>query len=266
MIDDKSFFHQGTMTICGSLDENRMIRDCEKYLQQFMPVEGIMLSTYEQGSRSIRFFAHSPVLPVPEGLRSIFLSPESQAFIHQDTENGVSLHSRKHSNPVSEDIGRALGISAFSAMVLHLKIDQEKLGVVQLFSNSHSEFTEEHARLLHLLHDPFAVALANVLRHREVLRLKDLLADDNRYLFQELRQISGSEIVGARYGLLEVMEQVRPGRSIEQPCDAEWRNRRGQGGDCQCHSLFLTPKRRPFYQGELWRVLGKSAGQRIVWA
>ena len=44
MIDDKSFFHQGTMTICGSLDENRMIRDCEKYLQLFMPVEGIMLS------------------------------------------------------------------------------------------------------------------------------------------------------------------------------------------------------------------------------
>ncbi len=209
MIDDKSFFHQGTMTICGSLDENRMIRDCEKYLQLFMPVEGIMLSTYEQGSRSIRIFAHSPALPVPGGLRSIFLSPESQAFIHQETENGVIIHSRKHSNPVSEDIDRALGISAFSEMVLHLKIDQEKLGVVQLFSNSHSEFTEEHARLLHLLHDPFAVALANVLRHREVLRLKDLLADDNRYLLQELRQTSGNEIVGARYGLLEVMEQVR---------------------------------------------------------
>ena len=60
MIDDKSFFHQGTMTICGSLDENRMIRDCEKYLQLFMPVEGIMLSTYEQGSRSIRFFCPFP--------------------------------------------------------------------------------------------------------------------------------------------------------------------------------------------------------------
>jgi transcriptional regulator with GAF, ATPase, and Fis domain len=101
-----------------------------------------------------------------------------------------------------------MGLGAFSEIILHLKIDEEKLGVVLVYSGDVDGFTDEHARLMSLLHDPFAVALANVLKHRELLRLKDLLADDNRYLQQELRHISGDEIVGARYGLRDVMELV----------------------------------------------------------
>lgn len=208
MIDDMTFFHQATMKICGSLDENRMIRDCDDFLRQFIPSNGTMLCTYDPGPGAIHILASSPTLPVPKRAPSIFLSSESQAFIHKDGKSGSRIYSKDQINPVSLEIGRALGLSNFSSIVLHLLIDQEKLGVVQIFSLDKTVFTDEHARLMQLLHDPFAIALANVLHHRELIRLKDLLADDNRYLRQEIRHISGDEIVGARYGLRDVMELV----------------------------------------------------------
>jgi transcriptional regulator with GAF, ATPase, and Fis domain len=60
-----------------------------------------------------------------------------------------------------------------------------------------------------MLHDPFVVAMSNNLRHEEVIKLKDMLADDNRYLSRELRQLAGDEIVGAQTGLKNVMDMVQ---------------------------------------------------------
>ena len=45
-----------------------------------------------------------------------------------------------------------------------------------------NRYTGEHARLLRLLHGPIAIAMSNALEHQEIVRLKDMLADDNRYL------------------------------------------------------------------------------------
>ena len=47
------------------------------------------------------------------------------------------------------------------------------------------------------------------LEHKEVIRFKELLADDNRYLLDELRSVSGDEIVGSDFGLNAVMKMVQ---------------------------------------------------------
>jgi transcriptional regulator with GAF, ATPase, and Fis domain len=71
--------------------------------------------------------------------------------------------------------------------------------------------------LFSLLKEPFAIALSNTLKHQEVLRLKDLLADDNRYLHRELRNLSGDEIVGAEFGLKGVMAMARQVAPLSSP-------------------------------------------------
>ena len=68
-----------------------------------------------------------------------------------------------------------------------------------------------------LLNEPFAIAFSNTLKHQEVLRLKDLLADDNRYLHRELLHLSGEEIVGADFGLKRVIEMVRQVAPLNSP-------------------------------------------------
>jgi DNA-binding NtrC family response regulator len=55
------------------------------------------------------------------------------------------------------------------------------------------------------------------LRHQEVSRLKEMLADDNRYLFNELRLVSGDEIIGSDFGLKPVMEMVQQVACLDSP-------------------------------------------------
>ena len=70
---------------------------------------------------------------------------------------------------------------------------------------------------MNLLNEPISIAVANYLQYQETLRLKELLADDNRYLHRELRQRSGDTIIGANFGLKGVMDQVRQVAPLDSP-------------------------------------------------
>jgi transcriptional regulator with GAF, ATPase, and Fis domain len=59
--------------------------------------------------------------------------------------------------------------------------------------------------------------MSNALKHQEIMQLKDLLADDNRYLHGELHRISGDEIVGANFGLKDVMHKVQKVAMLDSP-------------------------------------------------
>ena len=88
---------------------------------------------------------------------------------------------------------------------------------VVLVASGQNRYTEEHGRLFSLLTDPFAIAMSNARSHTELLRLKNRLADDNRYLYKELNRLHGEEIVGADFGLKGVMEMVRQVAPLESP-------------------------------------------------
>ncbi|WP_319523877.1 sigma 54-interacting transcriptional regulator [uncultured Desulfosarcina sp.] len=208
MTDDMTFFHQATMKICGSLDIDKVVRECAGYLGTYIPLEGVMMSTYEPEKGAIQILALATAIETAPWDKPIYLPSEVQS-IPLNLQQGACLSRQSEAHPIAHEIGQALGVAPFSQIVLHLEMDEKKLGVVLIFSTEEDAFADEHVRLMGLLHDPFAVAMANVLRHRELLRLKDLLADDNRYFQQELRYLSGDEIVGARYGLKNVMEMVR---------------------------------------------------------
>lgn len=88
---------------------------------------------------------------------------------------------------------------------------------VLIGNHAGEKYSEEHVRLFTLLNEPFAIALSNYMRYREVLRLKDILTDDNRYLQEELQLQAGGEIVGAHFGLKQVMEMVDQVASLTNP-------------------------------------------------
>jgi transcriptional regulator with GAF, ATPase, and Fis domain len=68
-----------------------------------------------------------------------------------------------------------------------------------------------------LLNEPFSIALSNFLRFEEVLKLKEMLADDNRFLHQELRSGSGENIIGRDFGLRAVMDMVQRVAPMDSP-------------------------------------------------
>ena len=59
--------------------------------------------------------------------------------------------------------------------------------------------------------------MSNTLQHKEVIKYKELLEDDNKYLSGELKRLKGDEVVGANFGLKQVMHQVQQVAPLDSP-------------------------------------------------
>jgi transcriptional regulator with GAF, ATPase, and Fis domain len=151
------------------------------------------------------------VLPLPEAggnaMASKWASMEEIRIINQPD-----------SDPLLAEFFQTLGRSLdFSHMLMRLELEANRVGALSVFASGTDKYTDDHAKLLLLLHEPFAIAMANALEHQEVLRLKDILVDDNRYLQRQVLSFSGSEIIGADFGLKAVMNMVRQVAPLDSP-------------------------------------------------
>ncbi len=70
---------------------------------------------------------------------------------------------------------------------------KERIWGVILISKS-KKFIRYHACILESLQKPFEISMANYFKHNEVRNLRDILADDNKYLQGELHRLYGEEI------------------------------------------------------------------------
>ena len=200
-MDHLTFFREGSRRICSSLDIDEALQESLSFLKPFMPLNCINFSLFEPDIGAVRIVAQAAEFLVNHPLDTpIALSEEAQTFIKSHTGETIIIDSQNYSPPAKE-ISAAMGLRDLTGIGLTLRIKDEQVGVVGVLSNAGKPFTSEHARLLELLHDPFAIAMSNHLRYREVLRLKELLADNNKYLHKELHRLSGDEIVGGEFRL-----------------------------------------------------------------
>ncbi|MBI4832514.1 MAG: sigma 54-interacting transcriptional regulator, partial [Candidatus Lindowbacteria bacterium] len=120
-------------------------------------------------------------------------------------------------NKVTAPFGAMFDAMDLSAIIMQLVLEGKELGVVSAFSEPGTKFTGEHLELFKVLNEPFAIALMNSLRYRELQTHKDRLVEDNRFLQGELRRVIGEEVIGAEFGLRGVMELVRQVAALDSP-------------------------------------------------
>ncbi len=213
------FFRQATLRICGSLDIERSLESSLRFLEDYMPVNMMYLNLFEPSMNAIRTLAAAAsgkkeniydMIPIPKEVRGQF---SSEWAMQED----VIIINRPESGVVSREIAQSIPIGDKSFMILPLKLEGMRLGALTMYANGVDRYAEEHARMLSLLNEPFAIAMSNAVRHQEVLKLKEMLADDNQYLHQELLRISGDEIIGADFGLQGAMEMVRQVATLNSP-------------------------------------------------
>ena len=220
MINENEFFRQATLLICSSLNVDTALKRLMTYLQDIMPMSGVVMGTYDPEMNIARILSviWPPFWKKPPD--TISFSREMTAFMQENWHGEPQI---KVTNDIEEDDPAIrpmiLGIFPEDASRIHmdLELETERLGILTLFAEGKYRYTQEHRRLISILHDPLAVAISNILQYREIIRLGDLLADDNRYLRQELRVKSGDQIVGADFGLRNVMEMVRQVSPLNSP-------------------------------------------------
>jgi len=219
-VDENVFFRESTLRICSSLNIVTALKSCFDYIRHYVPMNRMSLHILDADLNVLRFVASvgdnvmedsERVLPLPEKGRNeraaLLKNREVIRIMNQpDPKLGVP------------EIRQSLGLKPdMSAMNMVLTLEGNWIGDLGLVADGLNQYTDEHARLLLLLHEPFAIAMSNALKHREVVRFKDMLADDNRYLFDEIRSFSGDEIVGSDFGLKTVMEMVQQVAPLESP-------------------------------------------------
>jgi len=244
-INENDFFRQATLRICSSLDIQTALRNSLLYLSAFMPVDEIFLHLYEPNLGTIRTL----VGVRPSGGitldRVIPLSQSGRKSLENDMAH-VRIVNDPERDPVVAKIAESLiGLNA-SVLLMRLYIEGERLGTVSLAAEGKGRYTDEHAKLLAVLNEPFAIAVSNALRYEETLRLKNLLTEDNRYLHQELLRLSGDEIIGSDFGLREVMEKVRHVAPLNSPVLILGETGVGKGVIASAIHLSSPRKKFPF--------------------
>jgi len=216
-VDEREFFREATIRICGSLDIQTFLYGSFLYLRDYIPADSVILTHYraEKGEHTALAMASGEggsllnlTVPVPPDIHAFVVRP--------DRETPVVDRAEMH--PTARPwIAKGLLEKDASLLVLRLIVDGDIVGGVIFVAKQSGAFTREHADLVSSLREPFAIALSNSVRYQELLELKELLTEDNRFLHSELRQIAGDEIIGADFGLRGVMEMVRQVAPLPSP-------------------------------------------------
>lgn len=216
-IDEKEFFRQATVRICGSLELEKALWQCLLYIVRFMPVDHMDFLVYDESLAMLEVVAVANADGGRAMSLKIPLTPELSRQVRELHVEQVQVFDRLLDSDVASLVMSSLGQTWGAGIVLRLIVEGKLVGALTVNSRREREFTQEHVRLVALLNDPFAIALANSLMYREVLELKERLADDKQYLQEELRRTASDEIIGADFGLRKVMELVRHVAPLRSP-------------------------------------------------
>ena len=219
-VNREHFFREATMRVCNTLEIEKGIMHCLRYISEVMPADGISMHLFDSELNALRMIALASTEWARKLDRIIPLPLEVREHAQWKQEENIKIVNRIELNPVAtriiQNTAKFFGGSDFSILAMRLQTrESRRVGDVALIAKGKDQFTEEHAKLFSMLNEPFAIAMSNALRHRELIKLKDRLIDENRYLHQELIQLSGDEIIGA--GLKDVMEMVRRVAPTDSP-------------------------------------------------
>ena len=216
--DENNFFREATVHICGSLEIEKALWRCLLYIRKFIPADRMSFHIYLQEEGAIETVAYAnPGGSVAISIKTTLPEAVIREMEGEEAAPRVRIVDRASHEELSWQIASKLKWPDSPYLEMLLIMEGKILGALTLANSTGQKYTEDHARLLSLLHEPFAIALANMLQFRELQSLKDMLADDNRYLQDELRRLSGSEIVGADQGLKDVMKMVHQVAPLPSP-------------------------------------------------
>lgn len=243
MIKTDDFFRQATLLICGNLEIDKALQSALKFLKHVMPLDRVFLEYYDRNFKSMRTIATATEEACSEMDLLTPLSPSAQQSAKlTDLPEGkdVFIFEKPYERAISREMLEFHNVPCSSLMVMYLKSSEQMLGALVLITEK-DHYNQSHADLITLLQDPFAIATSNAIQHREVIKLKELLTDDNQYLNQELYRLSGDEIIGANFGLKEVMFHVRQVAPLDSPVLLSGET--GVGKDVIAHAIHYSSSR-----------------------
>ena len=216
-MDKNKFFRNATLRICGSLEIEKALWNCLLYIRDYLPASQMSLYLYDRISGVAEIIAHATLENYRRLSVKFQFSEEGMKKVDAQRSIRVQRVEKPGKDPVAELPTKYLGCENLELLMMDLVIEKEFLGAVGIHAEPGRRFQHEHNQLLALLNEPFSIAFANNIRYRELQRLQKILEDNNRYFQDELRRLSGDEVVGAEFGLRGVMDLVHQVAPLDSP-------------------------------------------------
>ncbi len=211
-INENVFFREATLRICGSLDIADTLFNSLCFLKSYLPVDRIFLELFDPAYNSMRTISFA----TEKGGKNIdLLTPLSDkakkllVHINQTVSTDVIIFTEPNKQILAKEMLDFHNVKATSLLNMPLIAGSENLGGLVFISEGKEKHSRQHVELMSLLKEPFTMAVSNALKHREVVEMKKLLADNNLFLLDELRRKNETEIIGADFGLKNVMDMVK---------------------------------------------------------
>ena len=248
--EQRDFFKEVTLRICGDLDIDKALHETFEYLEQLLPIDAAALVYTDEKQMSmfpiaviqrkgIDFYEY-------KGSMNLSVIPLYDNYARDrnelETEMGSVLILNRPESWRKEMLDRFPNVVKCSSLNLQLKIRGERIGVFIVSAEGQDRYSEADAALLATVREPIAVALSNVRCYRDLKKLKDLLAEDNKALSADIKRAVGVEVVGADFGLKEVMQQAQQIAQSNSP--ALLLGETGTGKEVIANAIHLTSPRR----------------------
>ncbi len=218
MIDDNEFFREATKRICSSLNTQTAMMRTFRYLKTHFPIEALNLFYVDENGDKLFSMGWANEkgvsrannrVDLPDKFTERYVAKWDDKVLDPKIFNQVKfdwLWDLVAPNARNKDV---------SIISLPLKLEGRDLGGMTMYALGKDLYTVELARLIRVLEEPLAIALSNIIKHEELKKLKGLLEDDNRYLYQELYEFHHDEIIGSDLGLHRVMNKVHQVASLK---------------------------------------------------
>jgi len=237
------------LLVAGYLEVEQGLKACIEYLSQHIPADRLYLERHDHGPGEMRPLARASTETCERLGMLLHLSEQAKTAmaqkrreVHEGSIPGAIILNNPHEEPAAHFFLEALGEPTSSILWLSLIVEGKHMGALILLAHGTDRFDEDHARLFTTLREPFFTAMSNALKHEEVVKLKDRVTDDNRQLQRELLHITGDEIIGADFGLREILKQVQQVASTESPVLLTGET--GVGKDVIANAIHLGSSRR----------------------
>ena len=221
-VDGNEFFRQATVRICSSLDIEVALKRMQQYVNQYLPAGFISLVLFDPQKNMIRNIAGKISKTAEKYGREVSL-PDTREMRARWIQKQVDLEAYMVVNNLEQDpdlldLFTRLGLDTdISFIMIRLELEGNRIGGLWVSTAGRNQYTKEQAELLQILHEPVAIAMSNVLQHREVLELNRQLTDDIRHLHARLHEKTDTEIIGADQGLHQVTEMARQVAGLDSP-------------------------------------------------
>ena len=122
--------------------------------------------------------------------------------------NGRDFTEASKSDPVKRSMADVFGTK--SLMAIAVPIDKERCIYVSFYSQFEDVYRQEHLAMFERMKPSFMLAMEKQLNYQEVLRLNELILQENVYLEKELQlNYNFEEIIGSSEAMQQVFEQVQ---------------------------------------------------------